>query len=216
MIRIFVVILFSMFLTCCGINKGEADLLEIVDDESDTISNCIIKNGKVTADLNQDGKDDSVKMSYMELEGSKYISKFEIIIAGDSNKYLIENYIATFEKIELFDVNQDGMHEVFLVFDSRGAGGEGTRDIYIFDFKKLEKVSSSLEPEIKIENGNYLDDIYSIEKVTYNMGERLLVRQYMYGENGHVDSKGDVVSIVLFDSGKKKFIAEKSWIEERK
>ena len=62
-----------------------------------------------------------------------------------------------------------------------------------------------------------MDGIYDIEKAEYNKeAEKLLVRQYVYGENGHVDEIGDMVSIVYFDHKSGLLKSEQSWLETNK
>ncbi len=59
-----------------------------------------------------------------------------------------------------------------------------------------------------------MDGIYDIEKVEYNKeAEKLLVRQYVYGANGHVDEIGDMISIVYLDYESGLLKSEQSWLE---
>ncbi len=59
-----------------------------------------------------------------------------------------------------------------------------------------------------------IDGIYDIEKVEYNKeAEKLLVRQYVYGADGHADGIGDMVSIVCLDYKSGLLKSEQSWLE---
>ncbi|MEG1459552.1 MAG: hypothetical protein RSJ40_09620, partial [Acetivibrio sp.] len=61
-----------------------------------------------------------------------------------------------------------------------------------------------------------IDGIYNIEKIEYKEDIKFLVRQYIWGENGHADTIGDMVSIISFDEEKNSFIVEESWLERAK
>lgn len=192
-----------------------SDDFRVVTDEGTEWSGMLRQDGILTADINQDGQNDVIRIVSQELEGSLYITEFAIELGGDDTVYSLENeyYDASFEKLEWLDMDCDGSREVLFLFDTHGGGGQGTHDIMMFSDKELVQISSSLEPAVEIENGAYLDDIYYIEKVLYGEEEKLLVRQYMYGEDGHSDGIGDVVSIVSLDSDTSSLIADVSWIE---
>lgn len=174
----------------------------------------ILKNNKLKADLNGDGEKDGIKILYKEREGSRYIKKFSLILSNVKQPFFIEDYEASFEKLELFDIDQDGNREILLLFDTHGAGGNGTHDFYIlkydaegFHTKVINTVDGISVREKETWN---IDGIYDIEKVEYNKeAEKLLVRQYVYGADGI----GDMVSIVCLDYKSGLLKSEQSWLE---
>lgn len=219
-----VLFILLMTLTLAGCSKDVSEEsrsldindLQTVTDEGIEWSNMLKQDGILTADINQDGQDDVIRIACQELEGSMYITEFTIKLGGSDTVYSMEEeyYDASFEKLELLDVDGDGSREVLFLFDTHGGGGQGTHDIMMFNDSELVQISSSLEPALEMENEAYLDGIYYIEKVLYGEEEKLLVRQYMYGEDGHSDGIGDVVSIVSLDSDTSSLIADVSWAEK--
>lgn len=189
-----------------------------VMDQADQWSKMILKNNKLKADLNGDGEKDGIKILYKEREGSRYIKKFSLILSNVKQPFFIEDYEASFEKLELFDIDQDGNREILLLFDTHGAGGNGTHDFYIlkydaegFHTKVINTVDGISVREKETWN---IDGIYDIEKVEYNKeAEKLLVRQYVYGADGHADGIGDMVSIVCLDYKSGLLKSEQSWLE---
>lgn len=135
--------------------------------------------------------------------------------------FFIEEYDASFEKLKLLDIDQDGSKEILLLFDTHGAGGNGTHDFYILKYDAegfYTKVINTVDGiSVHIKETWEMDGIYDIEKAEYNKeAEKLLVRQYVYGENGHVDEIGDMVSIVYFDHKSGLLKSEQSWLETNK
>lgn len=186
--------------------------------ESSKWSTDIIEKGEKLVDLNMDGQMDQIQLSYIEKEGSQYISEFSVKLEGNKGEFVINDYDASLMKIELFDFNQDNMNEIILMFDTRGGGGEGTRDIYVLWIETDKIKGVLLDPYIKNVEDKVLpynsDGIYSLEKVEYKGQIRLLARQYMWGEDGHSDKIGDLLSIIsTVDEKKEAFIAEVAWID---
>lgn len=81
-------------------------------------------DNELVIDLNGDGQDDKIQIAYVDQEGSQYIADFEVIITGSDNTFTINEYDASFEKLELFDFNQDGVNELIIMFDTHGGGGQ--------------------------------------------------------------------------------------------
>lgn len=187
-------------------------------DDANGWSTDLLKNGSLTVDLNRDGKDDTIKIIYVEREGSPYIAEFEVTIAGSESTFKLEEYDAAFEKLALFDFDADNRNELIIMFDTHGSGGQGTHDIYILWLNSAKvlakKINSTVEKSADPESGWNMDGIYDIEKVQYNGVEKMLVRQYVWGEDGHTDVIGDMVSIVSLNEGKNSFAAEEFWIEK--
>lgn len=191
-----------------------------VEDDSAAWSRDLQTTGMLAADLDGDGVEDTVQIEYTELEGTPYITRFEIILSNSASGFLIsETYDASFEKMEMADIDQDTKEEMFLLFDSHGAGGQGTHDLYVLWLKEdgvvarmmdtIDAISVAMEPDWMV------DSIYDIEKIDRNGDQKLLVRQYMWDcEGGHSSRVGDLVSIVSFDSESGLFKAEESWIEQ--
>ncbi len=174
-------------------------------------------NGKIDADLNEDGYPDRVQLEYEEKEGSMYISRFECEISGISSLFVLQDYDAAFEKLELFDFNEDGMNEIIFMYDTHGTGGEGTHDIYVLwietDFLKVQKIAPDIQGRCGLEEYWNVDGIYSLDKCLYKGQEKVVVRQYVWGKDGHADQIGDAVSIVSLNETDSCFVAEDSWLD---
>lgn len=170
--------------------------------------------------MNGDRKDDTIQIVYGEKEGSKYIIKFEIVIADRIGTFTKNEYDASFEKLKLFDFNQDNENELVIMFDTHGAGGQGTHDIYVLWLNSDEIIAKQMnnptaEDLADIESSWTIDGIYDIEKIEYKENIKFLVRQYIWGK-GHADTIGDMVSIVSFNEDKESFMVEESWLERTK
>lgn len=183
----------------------------------------LLSGGILEADLNGDGLADRVKLEYAEQEGSRFISEFECEIKGISNLFALRNYDAELEKMEVFDFNEDGLNEILFLYDTHGTGGAGTHDIYVLwteqneqteeKFLKIQKLQPDVSGRNELEEDWNVDGIYSLEKCIYNNMEKIAVRQYIYGKDGHADHIGDVVSVVSLQENSSCFQAEESWIE---
>lgn len=66
---------------------------------------------------------------------------------------------------------------------------------------------------LEIESSWNIDDIYDIDKIKFEGTEKLLVRQYIWGQNGHADMIGNLISIVSLDGESNIFEIEKTWIK---
>lgn len=192
-----------------------------IDDPAAEWSRILQNDGILNADINGDGQDDLVKITYIELEGSRYIEAFELSLAGLEHTFKIEEnpYDASFVKMLLYDFDKDNTDEIMLLFDTHGGGGEGTHDLYMLrqDSDNLtgEKISPYVE-DFEYEDSSWtIDGIYDIEKVLQDGEEKLLAYQYVWGAEGHSDAVGNMVSEVSFRKESNSFSAEKSWIENR-
>lgn len=192
-----------------------------IDDPAAEWSRILQNDGILNADINGDGQDDLVKITYIELEGSQYIEAFELSLAGLEHTFKIEEnpYDASFVKMLLYDFDKDNTDEIMLLFDTHGGGGEGTHDLYMLwqDSDNLtgEKISPYVE-DFEYEDSSWtIDGIYDIEKVLQDGEEKLLAYQYVWGAEGHSDAVGNMVSEVSFRKESNSFSAEKSWIENR-
>ena len=197
--------------------ENEREIIPIIDN-ADEWSKTLQADGSLVADLNGDSKDDTIQIEYDEKEGSQYIKKIEMVIEDSSNPFILSEYDASFEKLKLFDFDQDNKNELVIMFDTHGAGGQGTHDIYVLWLNSDEIIAKQMnnpitEDLVDIESTWNIDGIYNIEKVEYKEDIKFLVRQYIWGENGHADTIGDMVSIVSFNEEKNSFIAEESWLE---
>lgn len=196
-------------------DEDEREQLSIMDN-ADEWSKTLLMSGELEVDLNGDKRADNIKITYVDKEGSQYIKEFKVMLTGQDSPFIIENYDASFEKMELFDFGKDNVEELVIMFDTHGAGGKGTHDIYVMrlDSGKASKINSAVEPLVDIESFWNIDDIYDIEKVKYDGEEKMIVRQYVWGTDGHADAIGDIVSIVSFNQEINSFIADSSWMEE--
>lgn len=192
-----------------------------IDDPAAEWSRILQNDGILNADINGDGQDDLVKITYIELEGSRYIEAFELSLAGLEHTFKIEEnpYDASFVKMLLYDFDKDNTDEIMLLFDTHGGGGEGTHDLYMLrqDSDNLtgERISPYVE-DFEYEDSSWtIDGIYDIEKVLQDGEEKLLAYQYVWGTEGHSDAVGNMVSEVSFRKESNSFSAEKSWIENR-
>lgn len=201
---------------CTGNNAGK---MVSVEDDSEEWSRELLTTGTLTADLNKDGVEDIVRMETAEMEGSTYITRFEVILSGIESGFLIsETYDASFEKMKMVDIDRDTDEELLILFNSHGAGGQGTHDLYVLWLREdgiaarktdtVDAVSVSIEPDWNV------DGIYDIEKVEHNGEKKLLVRQYMWSDDGHANRVGDLVSVVSYDSESGLLKAEEAWIEQ--
>ncbi|MEG1991746.1 MAG: hypothetical protein RR056_00045 [Acetivibrio sp.] len=215
-----IVMLIVITTTACQ-SKGNVRKTIPIIDNADEWGKTLLADGSLAADLNGDSKDDTIQIEYGENEGSQYIKKFEIVIEDSSNPFILSEYDASFEKLKLFDFDQDKKSELVIMFDTHGAGGQGTHDIYVLWLNSDEIIAKQMknptvEDLVDIESTWNIDGIYNIEKIEYKEDIKFLVRQYIWGENGHADTIGDMVSIISFDEEKNSFIVEESWLERAK
>lgn len=164
-----------------------------------------------------DEQEDVINLATEEIEGSQHISRFEVNIAGVSDTFIIQDYDASFEKLEVFDFNKDGIDELIILFDTHGSGGQGTHDIYVLSIADNSFKIYNIEPKIEgledLENSWNIDEPYIIQKVLYNENEEMIIRQYVWGEQGHSDYVGDWISIVFFNEETDCIIPKESWME---
>lgn len=196
-----------------------SEKITFVDDKCEEWTNTLKENGRLIADFNQDMIEDSIRIVYEEKEGSQYIAQFELLSGEGTDSFAINDYDASFQKIEMFDIDNDDRDEMLLLFDTHGGGGEGTHDLYVIWFsadgitdQKINTLDRSFFP---MESSWNVDDIYDIDRIEFEDEEKLLVRQYVWGENGHSDAIGNLMSMVSFDKELNKFEVGKCWLEKR-
>lgn len=211
-------------------SKVESQIKEPEENDSDTPIltetqqwvSTILKEGYLVADLNKDGIDDSVSMEISVKGGAPYISRFELaldqggsfVISESEQSY--DDYDADLEQIELFDFNADGVNEIILLFDSHGVGGNGTHDIFVLWIDPEKQIVGKLlvpcvQLDDSVEIPFEMDSIYGIQKVSYEGKERIQTHQYLWGEEGHSDDRGDLVCIVTLEENSDTFVAEAYW-----
>jgi hypothetical protein len=170
-----------------------------------------------TFDLDMDGQSDVIYLTYEKKEGSQYLSRFEVKIADVSEPFLIENYDASFEKLEVFDFDQDGTEELIILFDTHGSGGQGTHDIFVLSVKnhflKIYLMEPNTDRLAGLEDSWEIDEPYMIQRVLYHGNEELLIRQYIWGEQGHSDHVGDLISIVALEKESGRILSKEAWME---
>lgn len=191
--------------------------ITFITDECDEWTRSLQEKNELVADFNKDLVEDNIQIVYEEKEGAKYIDRFQFSLGGNEYPFVIDDYDASFQKIEIIDIDQDGNDELVIVFDTHGGGGQGTHDLYIIRLntdeilaKKINTIDTS---SLKMDSTWNIDDIYDIDKIEFNGNEKLLVRQYVWGENGHSDMIGNLISIVSFNNELNIFLPEKSWME---
>lgn len=197
-------------------NEDEPDIVALYD-IADEWSKAVLNEGCLTADFNRDGKDDTLQIEYAEIEGSKYIARFELTLADTAVSFSISNYDAHFQKMKLYDFDKDGADELVIMFDTLGVGGAGSHEVYVLWLKSDGIIAKQMNyPEtrsiVDIEPDWSIDDIYDIEKVKYKGDSKFLVRQYVWGEGGHADGVGALESIVSYDATNNTFIVEEAWL----
>lgn len=193
--------------------------ITFVEDPCDEWTNTLRETGSLNADLNQDGIEDDIQIEYVEKEGTLYIDRFALSLGECRHSFVIDEidaYIASFQKIELIDLDHDNIDELLLLFDTHGGGGEGTHDLYTLWFHEDGIVAQKMSTEDMIfsmpgEAWN-IDDIYDIDKVELEGEEKLLARQYVWGEEGHADQEGTLVSILSYNAKSNQFEIEKCWM----
>lgn len=177
----------------------------------------LMETHKLIFDLNLDNQDDVIYLTYEEKEGSQYISRFEINIAGVSDTFTIEDYDAAFEKLEVFDFDLDAIDELVILFDTHGSGGQGTHDIFVLSIENNSLKIYNMEPNIEglpdLEDSWNIDEPYIMQKVLYNGNEEILIQQYIWGEQGHSDHIGDLISIVSLNKESNCIMPKETWME---
>ncbi len=194
--------------------KNIEDDIDLVSDKSEEWSKILVEDGRLIADFNQNGYDDYIQIEYKVKEGSQVISKFKLSISGIEEPFIIKDYDASFVNMEVINIDGDDSDEILLLFDTHGGGGQGTHDVYMV--KMLDdaivgnKIDSYIEGAAQTDKSWHIDGIYRIEKVLYKDIQTLMVHQYVWGEQGHSDEKGDLISLVSLDGDR--LIATDSWM----
>lgn len=191
--------------------------ITFVVDEGDEWTRILQETDELIADFNKDSADDNIQIIYEEKEGAKYINQFLLSLGGAKYPFIISDYDASFQKIAVIDIDQDNNNELVVMFDTHGGGGQGTHDLYIIKLNTDEiiakKINTTDTSSLKKESSWNIDDIYDIEKIKFGGIEKLLVRQYVWGDNGHADMIGNLISIVSLDEESNIFVVEESWME---
>lgn len=198
---------------------GENRDITAVFDKADKWSKTLLSDGKLIADLDGDKKDDTIQIEYKEIEGSKYIKEFEVVLAESNAAYKLNDYDASFEKLKLFDFDNDGVDELVIMFDTHGAGGQGTHEVYVLWLNSGTITAKQLnDPGTeKLEDFELswnADGIYDIEKIKYKGDTKFMVRQYVWGDGVHANTIGDILSVISFDKESDSFAVEESWLEK--
>lgn len=193
--------------------------ITFINDPCDEWTDTLKETGSLNADLNQDGIEDDIQIEYVEKEGTLYIDRFAVSLGECRHSFVIDeayDYDASFQKLERIDLDHDNIDELLLLFDTHGCGGEGTHDLYTLWFHEDGIAAQKMSTEdmtfsMPGETWN-IDDIYDIDKVELEGKEKMLVRQYIWGEEGHADQKGTLVSILSYNARLNQFEIEKCWM----
>lgn len=112
--------------------------LTFIIDEGNERTKILQKSDELIADFNKDSAEDSIQIIYEEKEGSKYINQFKLLLGGTKYPFIITDYDASFQKIVVIDMEQDNNNELVIIFDTHGAGGQGTHDLYVIELNTDE------------------------------------------------------------------------------
>jgi hypothetical protein len=77
-----------------------------------------------------------ISMEKSKREGAIYTGQFTILIEGIKEPYIINDYDATYYKFTTMDADGDGRQDIIVLFDTHGAGGNGTYDMHIITPKE--------------------------------------------------------------------------------
>lgn len=203
--------------------EDEDEELQII--EVDKCVHFLHKNGEVLVDANKDAIEDSFRIKYVDREGGLYIEEFEFALGGGSSFRILESELPyTFnghiEYIDSFDFNEDGKEELLVMFDTHGAGGQGTHELYVLWLEEDGSIisdgpithvemSDTVRPDLS--EAARVDTIYQVQKVELEGKLCLQTRQYAW-ENFHVESIGNLVCIVTLEKGSNELVAEEAWL----
>lgn len=181
-------------------------------------------NGVLSVNLDGVKLDDEIILSYEDYEGSQRIRDFyvslnetnKIGLSENGDKLSDEQRDMTLENVLSFDYNMDLQPEFVFLFDTHGAGGNGTHEAWILwvddnpRFEMLDCLKYYAEGEENHTKGG-LDTLYKIERVE---GDNSKMKTYQYSYlDGHSDYNGDLVSLVGYDNDNNRLVVLDSWKE---
>lgn len=200
--------------------QGNTNQVSSLPSQASTWTETLRETHELSFDLNNDNQEDVIYISYEEKEGSPYIKKFEVKVSGSDTSFVIEDYDASFEKLETIDFDKDSTDELLILFDTHGGGGQGTHDIFVLSIENgllyVYNIKSVINEKAEIDASWNIDDPYTFEKVLYNETEEILIRQYVWDEQGHSNHIGDLISIISFSKENNNFFSKNSWMEVAK
>lgn len=196
--------------------KAKSYGITAVETNWKTWSEELREKSTLTEDFNEDGKPETITISYVVKEGTPYIDQFQVTTKGRESSFVLSDYNAYLEKIETCDLDGDGSEELLIQFNTWGGGGQGTHDIFALWLNSQEMKSTRINSTAAATEGSQwlIDEIYDIQKVMYQGQERLLARQYVSGEEGHSDQVGDWVSVLHYNPKEDSFASENDWLEK--
>lgn len=198
-------------------------------------SNELLEVGSSSKDINQDNIDDIVSIQKAEQENGRNTAKFEIMISGMIEPFIIKDYPTYLKEIIQTDIDLDNKEEILVIFDGGSQGGQGTLAVFLiqdgeeefevilltntamngtgdFSGKEIKETSLNIrKEELGIEEEWTIDEICNIDKILYQGKERILTSQYIWS-GSHSNEKGIIKSIVSYQDDQ--FLAEEIWFEE--
>ncbi|MCR5753761.1 MAG: hypothetical protein K6G30_02960 [Acetatifactor sp.] len=181
-------------------------------------------NELLSVNLDGDKLADEIILSYEDYEGSQRIRDFYVSInesykiglSENGDKLSDEQRDMTLENVLAFDYNKDLQPEFVFLFDTHGAGGNGTHVAWILwvddnpRFEMLDCLEYYAEGEGDCTEGG-LDTLYKIERVE---GDDSKMKTYQYSYlDGHSDYNGDLVSLIGYDNDHDELMVLDSWKE---
>ena len=105
---------------------------------TETWTSELSNQGELIIDLDGNTQDDKIILAYEEIEGERTLKDFYVLIDeekvslfDDTIEVKDEQRHMTLEDILAFDFNEDSKPEYVFLFDTHGAGGNGTHEVYI-------------------------------------------------------------------------------------
>jgi len=185
-----------------------------------------VEDGRAKADVTfEDALPEDVVITYEDVEGEQRIRDISVrsvkgekaLFPNGSDTLTDEERAMTLEDVKAFDFDYDAKAEYVLLFDTHGAGGNGSHEAWVLwmedtpRFEVLSCLDSFMEGERDGIDGG-VDTLYQVDHVDEDCG-KMLTYQYTYQE-GRSDYQGDLVTLVKYDEDKKTFVRVDSWKEK--
>lgn len=109
-------------------------------------SKVLREQGNIQFEL--DGQKGYIDIQYSKPEGGTFISHLEVGFDGIKEPLVITDYDASFEKLGTLDTDNDGKKELFLLFDTHGAGGQGTYELMLIKRDETAVIATKISEHI--------------------------------------------------------------------
>ncbi|WP_026507034.1 hypothetical protein [Butyrivibrio sp. MC2013] len=184
----------------------------------------LANEGETLQDLDFNEQEDKIVLSYKDVEGSQRIQDFYVLLNGNTTVSISDDDRLSQEELEdrsledilAFDFDRDSNPEYVFLFDTHGAGGNGTHDawvLWVSDMPRFElfDLLDYYEEGEGTDSEGGLDTLYQIQRVEGD-ASKMQTYQYTYMD-GHSDYTGDLVSLIGYDRDQKAFVVLDSWKE---